>query len=99
MRDYEMMYILNPESGEENIPALVEKVHSMITRYGGEVLEVNQSSPWGRRRLAYPINKVQEGYYVVINMRIDPDQVSELEHDLRISEDVLRHMLVSLGKN
>lgn len=98
VRDYELMYILNPEVGEENIPALIEKVNNMITRYGGEITETNHSAPWGKRRLAYPIKKVQDGYYVLAYVRMEPGQVIELERDMRISEDVLRHLLISLDK-
>ena len=96
MQDYELMYILNFENGEESIPALIEKVNNMITRYGGEITETNQSAPWGRRRLAYLIGKHQEGYYVLSNLKIDPAQVLELEHDMRISEDIIRHLFIKL---
>jgi small subunit ribosomal protein S6 len=95
-RQYEMLYILNPDMGEDNIPAAIEKVNTLITRLGGEVIEVNQSAPWGRRRMTYSIEKQPDGYYVLETFRISPTKTLELQNDLRISEDVLRHMLISL---
>ena len=99
MRDYEMMYILSPELGDENYAASVERINSMITRLGGELGEINQSSPWGKRRLAYPIGKFNDGYYVVTNLKLDPGQTGELERNLRLNEEVLRHLLVSQEKD
>ena len=99
MRDYEMMYILSPEIGDENFGASVEKINSLITRLGGELGEINQTSPWGKRRLAYPIGKHNDGYYVVTNLKLDPGQTGELERSLRLNEEVLRHLLVSQEKD
>ena len=99
MREYEMMFILSLEGGDDSIPGLIEKVNNMITRYGGEITETNTGAPWGRRRLAYPINRLQEGYYILSHFKMNPSGVEELERDLRISEDVLRHLLISLGKD
>ncbi len=94
MRDYEMMYILSPELGDENYSAAIEKVNSLISRLGGEVGEVAQTAPWGKRRLAYPIEKHNDGFYVVTNLKLSPTQTVELERGLRLSEEVLRHMLI-----
>ncbi len=97
MRDYEMLYILDPELGDEDLPAALDKVNNLVTRLGGEMGEINQTAPWGKRRLAYPINKTQDGFYVLANFRMDPDKTGELERDLRISENVFRHMLINLA--
>jgi small subunit ribosomal protein S6 len=99
VRDYEMMYILSPEIGDENFGATVEQINSFITRLGGEVGEVIQTSPWGKRRLAYPIGKHNDGFYVVANLKLDPGQTGELERGLRLNEEVLRHLLVSQDKS
>lgn len=99
VRDYEMLYILNPELGEENLPAAIDKVNNLVTRLGGEMGEVNQTAPWGKRRMTYQINKGQDGFYVLANFRLNPAQTDELERDLRISEEVLRHLLISLAKD
>jgi len=97
-REYEMLYILGSEIGEDNIPAAIEKVNNLITRLGGELGESNQTSPWGKRRMTYPIEKQQDGFYVLATFKLSPSQTLELETDLRISEEVLRHMLISLDK-
>jgi small subunit ribosomal protein S6 len=99
VRDYEMMYILSPEIGDENFGASVEKINSLITRLGGELGEINQTSPWGKRRLAYPIDKHTDGFYVVANLKLNPSQTGELERSLRLNEEVLRHLLVSQEKD
>lgn len=93
-----MIYILNPELGDENFSAAIDKVNNLITRLGGELGESNTGSPWGKRRMAYPIEKVQDGYYVMATFRMDPARAEELERDLRITEDVTRHLLVSLAE-
>jgi len=97
VREYELLYILNPELGDENLPAAIDKVNNLVIRLGGELGEINQTSPWGKRRMTYQINKSQDGFYVLANLRLKPAQTDELERDLRISENVLRHMLISLA--
>jgi small subunit ribosomal protein S6 len=97
-REYEMLYILGSEIGEDNIPAAIEKVNNLITRLGGELGENNQAAPWGKRRMTYPIEKQQDGFYVLATFKLSPSQTLELETDLRISEEVLRHMLISVEK-
>src|SRR5947209_8439748 len=99
MREYEMLYILNPELGEENLPAAIDKVNNLVTRLGGEMGEINQNAPWGKRRMSYPINKSSDGFYVLTNFRMEPARTDELERDLRISENVFRHLLISLAKD
>lgn len=94
-----MMYILSPEVGDENYPTAIEKVNNLIVKLGGEVSEVNQTVPWGKRRLAYPINKLTEGFYVVATLKLQPAQTGELERSLRLSEEVLRHLLISTDKD
>jgi len=98
VRNYELLYILSPELGEENTTAAIDKVNNIVTRLGGEVGEINSSSPWGKRRLTYPIKKFQDGVYVMANFRLTASRSTELEHDLRISEEVLRHLLICLEK-
>jgi small subunit ribosomal protein S6 len=98
VRNYEMMYILSPELGDENFPGAIERVNGFITRFGGELGEVNNSSPWGKRRLAYPIEKFTDGYYVVTTFKMEPAQAGELERELRLSEEVLRHLVISQDK-
>ena len=91
-RDYELVVILNPEIGDDAVPNSIQKVEQGITSRGGEVTESNH---WGRRRLAYPIKRHMEGNYVESHVRLDPGQVSSLEANLRISEEVIRHLIVT----
>jgi small subunit ribosomal protein S6 len=91
LRDYELMYIVRPTVAEDELPASIERVDSLITGLGGEVAENN---PWGKRRMAYPIEKFEEGYYIVSKIRMEPERTRDLESQLAISEDVIRHILV-----
>jgi small subunit ribosomal protein S6 len=91
LRDYELVVILNPEIGDDVIAENLERLNQGVTGRGGEVVEVNH---WGRRRLAYPISRHFEGNYVVSQIKLDPGQVPDLESNLRISEEVIRHLIV-----
>jgi small subunit ribosomal protein S6 len=91
LRDYELIVVMNPEIPEEDVPAAIERVSGAVTSRGGEIEEVQ---PWGRRRLAYPIDRHIEGNYVLSNIKLDPERTHELESGFMISEDILRHLLV-----
>lgn len=91
MHDYELVTVLNPDIAEEDVPAAIERLTAAITTRGGEVAEVQ---PWGRRRLAYPIKRHNEGNYVLTNLRMDPARAHELESGFMISDDILRHLLI-----
>lgn len=95
MRDYELVVILSPELADEEIPAAIDRLSQLIVDRGGEVGEINR---WGRRKLAYPIKKHLEGSYLVTQVRLDPNRMSDVEAGLRISEEVLRHLLVRVGE-
>ena len=89
-RDYELAFILNPEVSEEETRAILDRVEQIVANYGGQIVKVNQ---WGRRRLAYPIERHRDGLYVFIDMILTPETVFELERTLKVSEVVLRHMV------
>lgn len=89
-RDYELAFILNPEVSEEQTQTILGRVDQVVANYGGRIVKVNQ---WGRRRLAYPIERHRDGLYVFIDMILTPETVNELERTLRVSEEVLRHMV------
>jgi small subunit ribosomal protein S6 len=91
VRDYELVTIWNPDIGDDGVTGALERLSSSITSRGGEVADTNV---WGRRRLAYSIKKHAEGIYVVMELKLQPAQASDLESQLRINEDVLRHLLV-----
>jgi small subunit ribosomal protein S6 len=90
IRDYELGFILAPEVNEEQTRGILDRVEQIVTNRGGQVVRVNQ---WGRRRMAYPIEHHRDGYYVFVDMMAAPETVNELERSLRVSEDVLRHMI------
>lgn len=94
MREYEMIVIINPEVAEEDVPITIDKVSDFITSRGGEVTEVDR---WGKRKLAYPIKHFIEGNYVLTRFKFEPGMTAELEASLKISEMILRHMIVRLG--
>jgi small subunit ribosomal protein S6 len=89
-RDYELGYILNPEVSEEQTRAILERVEQVVANYGGQIVRVNQ---WGRRRLAYPIEHHRDGFYTFVDMILTPETVIELERTLKVSEEVLRHLI------
>lgn len=95
LREYEMVVILSPEVGDDVVEASLERLNDGVTSRGGEIVEVNH---WGRRRLAYPIKRHFEGNYVVSQIKLDPTQVPSLEGSLRISEEVLRHLIIKAGE-
>jgi small subunit ribosomal protein S6 len=78
---------------EEKLTAAIENVKKFITGKGGVI---SDTKSWGKRRLAYPIKHAIEGNYILLKFTMKPDQNRELETSLRISEDVLRHLLVKL---
>jgi small subunit ribosomal protein S6 len=91
LRDYEVVVILNPEIGDDVVAESLERLNQGVTSRGGEVVEVNH---WGRRRLAYPISRHYEGNYVVSQIKMDPSEMPAFEGGLRISEEVIRHLVV-----
>ena len=89
-RDYEIGYILNPEVSEEQTRAILERIEQIVANYDGQVLKVNQ---WGRRKLAYPIEHHRDGFYVFIDTILTPETIAELDRTLKVSEEVLRHLI------
>jgi small subunit ribosomal protein S6 len=96
LREYELVYILRPTILDDQIPPSIEKVTQMVTARGGEVYEVLQTPPWGKRKLAYPIDRNNDGFYVVNHLRMDPGTTDDFERLLKISDDVIRHVLVRM---
>ncbi|SMO68632.1 30S ribosomal protein S6 [Melghirimyces algeriensis] len=93
MNKYELMYITRPELDEEKLNANREKVKGIISQNGGEVVEL---SHFGKRRLAYPIEDYREGVYTVITMNGNHDMVNELERQLKLNDEVIRHMVINI---
>ncbi len=93
LRDYELVMIISPEVVEEKFDATIDNVGQFITEKGGTISDVER---WGKRRLAYPIEHFMEGSYVLTRFRLKPALSKELDANLQISEEVLRHLLVKI---
>ncbi len=94
LSDYELVFIISPQSAEEELSATIDRVSRFITERGGVISDVEQ---WGKRRLAYPVKHFEEGSYILTRFKSKPTQNKELEVNLKISEDVLRHLLIKLS--
>jgi len=93
MTDYEMMYILRPDIPEEVVQQEVTRYREFLEQYNVQDLTIKI---WGKRRLAYPIGKFQDGIYVLMNYTADGKQVAPLERAMRLSEQVIRYMTLKL---
>ena len=91
MRDYEVLYIVRPDLDEEKVQDIVKRVNTLIERSGGAS---EQTSLWGKRKLAYEVKHQKEGSYILQDFQIEPGRVPELESALKITEEVLRHLIV-----
>ena len=91
MINYEVMFILEAALEEEKKEAVVETVKGIISADG----EVTKVDVWGMRKLAYPIQKKNEGYYVLVEFKGNPELPKELDRRLRISDSVIRHMIIN----
>ncbi|SHK04647.1 30S ribosomal protein S6 [Tepidibacter formicigenes] len=93
MKKYELIYVLKPNVEEEVKEQLQNKVKNIIESANGQVDKVDV---WGNKKLAYPIQKFTEGYYVLVNFTANADVPKEIERNLRITENAIRHMIVNI---
>ena len=91
MSKYELALVVNAKIEDDAREAVVEKAKNYVTRYGGTITEVEE---WGKKRLAYPINKQNEGYYVLINFSSNPEFIDELERVYNITDEVIKHIVI-----
>ncbi|MBE3101996.1 MAG: 30S ribosomal protein S6 [Firmicutes bacterium] len=91
MNKYESIYVIRPTVEEEGIKALVEKFSNLIVNEGGQVDNLDE---WGKRRLAYPIDDLKEGYYVMMNFSAASTVPLELERVFKITDDILRYLTI-----
>lgn len=91
MAKYEVMFIIDPVLEDEKKNAVVERVQEIINADG----EVSKVDTWGMKKLAYPIQKKNEGYYVVIEFNASTELPKELDRRLKISDDVMRHIIIN----
>ena len=89
---YEIVYIIDPAQGEEGIAALVEKFKAMVEAEG----TLTSIEEWGKRRLAYPINDLNEGYYVLMTCEAKPELPAEIDRVMKISENVMRSLITAV---
>jgi small subunit ribosomal protein S6 len=94
LQDYELVYIVNPDVAEDSLEAQVNGISQFITSRDGVIDSVDK---WGKKKLAYPLKHYLEGNYVLTKFRISPARLKEIEANLKISEEVLRHLLVKAG--
>ena len=91
MNKYELMFIIDNSAADEAKEAIIAKMSQLVTDNGGSVEKVDK---WGAKKLAYPINFKEDGYYVLMNFECEPALVAEMERQLRINDQVMRHMVV-----
>jgi small subunit ribosomal protein S6 len=94
MRHYEIVFIVHPDQSEQ-VPAMVERYRGVITQRGGQV---HRLEDWGRRQLAYSLQKMHKAHYVLMNIECDGDTLTELEHSFKFNDAVLRHLVVRMPK-
>ncbi|MDO5666449.1 MAG: 30S ribosomal protein S6 [Alcaligenaceae bacterium] len=94
MRHYEVVFIVHPDQSEQ-VPAMVERYQAMITEKGGQI---HRLEDWGRRQLAYPIQKLVKAHYICMNIECDQDVLDELEHSFRYNDAILRNLIIKTDK-
>lgn len=92
MRDYELIVIIHPDLDDEAIDQAHDRIRGWIEESGGTIEKVDN---WGKRRLAYEIQKQNEGIYYLININTNPESIVDLERNLKILEPIMRHLIVA----
>jgi len=95
VRRYELMLVLRPDVAEDRIQSVLERTTRAIAAGGGQVIK---AAPWGRRRLAYPIDRYREGSYHILHFEAPPEAITEVERGLLITEEVLRHLVTRVER-
>ena len=90
MRHYEIVFIVHPDQSEQ-VPAMIERYRTMVQSKGGRI---HRLEDWGRRQMAYPIQKMHKAHYVLMNIECDRETLDELEHAFKFNDAVLRHLTV-----
>ena len=90
MRHYEIVFIVHPDQSEQ-VPAMVERYRTLVTSKNGLI---HRLEDWGRRQLAYPIQKIHKAHYVLMNIECGQEVLDELEHAFKFNDAVLRHLIV-----
>ncbi|XZG69207.1 30S ribosomal protein S6 [Chitinibacteraceae bacterium HSL-7] len=90
MRHYEIVFIVHPDQSEQ-VPAMIERYKSLIATGNGQI---HRLEDWGRRQLAYPIQKIHKAHYVLMNVEIAQETLDEIEHAFKFNDAVLRHLTI-----
>jgi small subunit ribosomal protein S6 len=91
MRHYEVVFIVHPDQSEQ-VPAMIERYRALVTTSGGAI---HRLEDWGRRQLAYPIQKIHKAHYVLMNIECGQEALAELEHAFKFNDAVLRHLTIA----
>jgi small subunit ribosomal protein S6 len=94
MRHYEIVFIVHPDQSEQ-VPAMIERYRAQISTRNGNI---HRLEDWGRRQMAYPIQKVHKAHYVLMNIECDQETLDELEHGFKFNDAVLRHLTVRMDE-
>ncbi|HSD59304.1 MAG TPA: 30S ribosomal protein S6, partial [Burkholderiales bacterium] len=94
MRHYEIVFIVHPDQSEQ-VPAMIERYKGMVAARNGTL---HRLEDWGRRQLAYPIQKMHKAHYVLMNIEADQATLDELNHAFRFNDAVLRHLVVQMDE-
>ena len=94
-RTYESVAIINATLEDEQIEVTISRILEVITSHGGEILDVDK---WGRKRLAYPIQKAKSGYYLILRFNAPTDLIAVLERNYRLDENIIRYLTITLDK-
>ena len=92
MRHYEVVFIVHPDQSEQ-VPAMIERYRAMVTARNGQI---HRLEDWGRRQMAYPIQKMHKAHYVLMNIECDQEALDELEHAFKFNDAVLRHLTIQM---
>ncbi len=92
MRHYEIVFLVHPDQSEQ-VPAMIERYRGIIESNSGTI---HRLEDWGRRQLAYPINKIHKAHYVLMNVECEPANIDELTHAFRFNDAVLRNLIISM---
>jgi len=95
MSSYELMYIIGSHISDDQIPSVTEEVKKFISEGGGTVTKHEEL---GKRKLAYPIQKTRNGYYVVVNFTAPAENINSIEHKVRTSQSIIRHLILNLDE-
>lgn len=102
MRPYEMMIILAPDIPEEELDPSIDTIESYVTNVDGNVIVISRESPWGRRRLAYPIRHqgrdLRDGFYTLWYFDAEPTAIAAIEREIRLNDRIIRHMIIALDE-